>query len=94
MTASGSTWRLRMGCENPRTDRQLPLPTTNVKHVYTVREIAEMTGFSVPTVIRLFEHEKGVIILGRAETTHKRRYRSIRIPRAVYERVLARLTLK
>ena len=63
------------------------------KEVYTVAEVAEMTGFSVPTVIRMFEHEKGVIILGRPEKMHKRRYRSIRIPRAVYERVMGKITV-
>jgi hypothetical protein len=64
------------------------------KAAYTVAEVAAMTGFSRGTVTRMFERERGVLILGRPESMHKRRYRSIRIPRAVYERVLASLAVK
>jgi len=63
------------------------------KLAYTVAEVASMTGLSHMTVRRMFETEKGVIILARPETMHKRRYRSIRIPRAVYERVLKKITV-
>ena len=42
----------------------------------------------------MFERERGVLILGRPESMHKRSYRSIRIPRAVYERVIGLLTVK
>jgi hypothetical protein len=62
------------------------------KQAYTVAEVAAMTGFSRPTVTRMFEHEPGVIILNRPERMHKRRYRSLRIPRAVYERVIRKLS--
>ena len=64
------------------------------KPVYTVDDVAALTGFSRSTVIRMFEHERGVLILGRAESLYKRRYRSIRIPKAVLERVFHRLTVK
>ncbi len=64
------------------------------KAAYNVTEVAALTGFSRGTVIRMFERERGVLILGRPESMHKRRYRSIRIPRAVYERVINRLTVK
>ena len=64
------------------------------KPVYTVADIAEMMGLSRSTITRLFEHEPGVIILKRPERMHKRSYRSIRIPRAVYERLVKRLTVK
>jgi hypothetical protein len=64
------------------------------KEVYTVDEVAALTGFSRNTVTRMFEHERGVLILGRPESLHKRPYRSIRIPRAVYERVVHRLTVR
>jgi hypothetical protein len=46
------------------------------------------------TVTRMFERERGVIILERSESLHKRSYRSIRISHAVYERVFRRLTVK
>ena len=50
---------------------------------------AALTGLSRRTVIRMFEKEPGVIVvLDNPETLHKRRYRTIRIPRAVYRRVV------
>lgn len=64
------------------------------KEVYTVGEVANMTGLSRQTITRLFERERGVIVLHRPETLHKRSHRTIRIPRAVYERVVNRLTVK
>ena len=39
------------------------------------------------------ERQPGVIVLERPEKMHKRRYRSIRIPRAVYERVIEEITI-
>jgi len=60
---------------------------------YTIAEIAAMTGFSKQTVTRLFEREPGVLILARPEQKHKRGYRSIRIPRHIYERVVRKLTV-
>jgi predicted DNA-binding transcriptional regulator AlpA len=64
------------------------------KQAYTFQEVAALTGFSRNTIIRMFERERGVLILGRPESMHKRGYRSIRIPRSVYERVLDRLAVK
>ena len=64
-----------------------------MKEVYTIAEIAEMTGFSFPTV-KLFEREPGTIILSRPTTMNKRRYRSIRIACHVYQRVMNKLTVK
>jgi hypothetical protein len=64
------------------------------KPALTVADVAALTGLSRQTVTALFEKERGVIILGRPEEMHKRRYRSLRIPRAVYERVIQRLTVK
>jgi hypothetical protein len=64
------------------------------KQAYTVSEVAALTGFSQDTVTRLFANERGVLVIARPETMHKRRYRSIRIPRHVYERVISRLTVK
>ncbi len=61
---------------------------------YSVAEVAELTGFSRGTITRMFEREPGVLILKRPEKMHKRSYRTIRIPRAVYERVLNRLRVR
>lgn len=61
------------------------------KSALTVAEVAELTGFSRQTVTRMFEDEAGVLVISRPETMHKRSYRSIRIPEAVYERVVRRV---
>ena len=59
----------------------------------TVPQIAAMTGRSRRTIIRWFENEPGVVLLpmlDHPETLHKRRYRTLRVPRAVFERVMRR----
>lgn len=68
--------------------------TLSEKQAYTVAEVAALTGYSRQTVTRMFERVPGVLILERRERLHKGRYRSIRIPRAVYESVIARLAVK
>ena len=65
----------------------MPEPQT-----YSVLEVAALTGLSRQTVTRLFEKEPGVLVLNRSEKMHKRGYRTLRIPRHVYDRVLVRLT--
>lgn len=60
----------------------------------TVAEVAELMGLSRQTITRMFEGERGVIVLSRPEGMHKRSYRSIRIPRHVYERVIGRVAVK
>lgn len=64
------------------------------KPALTVDDVASLTGFSRQTVTKLFEKERGVLILSRPTEMNKRRYRTITIPRAVYERVIGRLTNK
>ena len=49
-------------------------------------QVAEMTGFSPQTVTRIFENEQGIIVLEGGGP--KRKYRSIRIPVSVYQRVI------
>jgi hypothetical protein len=58
---------------------------------YTVAEVAKMLNYSPQMITRLFENEKGVLIVERQ--AKKRNYRSIRIPRAVYERVIRKLSV-
>lgn len=60
------------------------------KPCYSVEEVAALMGLSGWTVRQLFLKEKGVILIDRPATGSKRRYRSLRIPRAVYERVARR----
>ena len=63
------------------------------KAILTIAEVAMLMGLSRSTVTRLFEKERGVLVLERPELMHKRRCRSIRIHRAVYERVIGDLTV-
>lgn len=59
---------------------------------YTPDEIGQLWKLSPDTVRRLFESEPGVLVI---ESSHgigrKRRYRTLRIPAAVVERVHRRL---
>ena len=59
---------------------------------YTVREVCELTGLSVQTVIRVFQGERGVIVLQK-ESRGKRRYHTYRIPRPVFRRVVSKWTV-
>jgi AraC-like DNA-binding protein len=68
------------------------LETVPDKPVYTVAEVCALLGYSRWTVVRLFEDEPGVLIRLHPEKMHKRGRRVIRIPRAVYLRVRAKLT--
>ena len=77
--------------ERLRSEERLRLQLVLSKPM-TVAEAAYETGFSRATVTKLFADKKGVIILNRPETLHKRKHRSIRIPRKVFERVIGELT--
>jgi hypothetical protein len=59
-----------------------------------VADVAAMTGISRNTVSRQFERERGIIVLAHPKTMHKRRYRSIRIPRAIFGRMIQRMTVR
>jgi hypothetical protein len=51
----------------------------------TPQEIGELLKVSVDTVVRKFEHRRGVLDLGSSESRFTRRYRVLRIPRTVLE---------
>ena len=61
---------------------------------YTVAEVAEILKVSTDKVTRMFEDEPGVLDLGSPEKSHKRRYRVIRIPHAVFNRVIHKLRVQ
>jgi hypothetical protein len=61
---------------------------------YSVADVARFTGWSTQTVIRTFEHERGVIIHESTRRPGARAYRTIRIPRHVYRRVVGQRTVK
>ena len=61
--------------------------------VFTISEIAKMLRIDRHKATELFERENGVIVIGNRETQRgRRKYRSIRVPVAVYNRVIARIT--
>lgn len=64
----------------------------NEETPYTVGEVCSLMCLSPKVVARLFEKEPGVIIYAVKKTLRKRAYRTIRIPRHVYARVLRRYT--
>ncbi len=67
--------------------------TAEVETPYTVSEVAVLTGLSARTVTKLFEGERGVIVYEVPNPRRKRAsYRTIKIPRHVYERVIRRYT--
>ncbi len=60
---------------------------------YSVSEVAALTGFSARTVTKLFEAEPGVIVYEVPNPRRKRAsYRTLKIPRHVYARVVRRYT--
>jgi hypothetical protein len=65
-----------------------------VERHYAVAEIAALWSLSVDKVRQLFEQEPGVLVIGDRNPRGKRRYRTLRIPKTVVDRVYARLSLK
>ena len=61
---------------------------------YTVDEIAEAWKISRDKARRLFQNEPGVLVLDNRGGLPRRRYRTLRIPDAVAERVYRRLLNK
>jgi len=62
---------------------------------YSISEVAALMHLSPRVVTQLFEKEPGVIIYEVPNPRRKRAsYRTIRVPRHVYERVLRRCTVR
>jgi excisionase family DNA binding protein len=59
------------------------------EQLLTVAEVAEMLDVSKDTVRRMFAAEVGVINLRRKQDHGDRRYRILRIPRKVLDRVIS-----
>jgi hypothetical protein len=60
---------------------------------YTIAEVKQLTGLSARTVTELFQREPGVIIYEVKRPRKRASYRTIRIPRHVYARVLRRISV-
>ena len=68
--------------------------STEVETPYTVREVSALTGLSVQTIIKIFSHERGVIIYEQKRPRKRASYRSLRIPKHVYRRVMSKWTVQ
>jgi len=68
--------------------------TTVAERHYVVAEIAALWNLSADKVRELFEREPGVLVIGDRNPRGKRRYRTLRIPQTVVDRVYTRLSLK
>ena len=61
----------------------------------TIPEISKLLRVDRHTATRMFANEVGVVVLGNKETRRsQRKYRMLRIPQAVFTRVLTRCTVK
>lgn len=68
--------------------------SVHIERHYAVTEIAEMWSLSVDKVREIFESEPGVLVIEERSPRQKRRYRTLRVPQTVLERVHCRLALK
>jgi hypothetical protein len=68
--------------------------STMTERHFAPMELAELWAQSVDTIRRIFENEPGVIIHENTERTTKRRFRTIRIPESVAQRVYTRMAIK
>jgi hypothetical protein len=64
------------------------------QQIFTVAQVASILHYSEDTIRRLFESEPGVLVKGERNPRGKRRRVTLRIPRAVMERVKRRLANK
>jgi hypothetical protein len=76
---------------------EIQIPQQNdgsIERHYSVDEVAEMWHLSPDKVRDLFEQEPGVLVIGDPFPRHKRRYRTLRIPQTVLNRVHSRLAVR
>ena len=59
---------------------------------YSPTELAEMWSLSTDTVRRMFEEESGVLVFENPVRSSSRRFRTLRIPESVAQRVYSRLS--
>jgi hypothetical protein len=75
--------------QTPRPDRE-PFVDDGEQENFTVAEIASLWRLSTDTIQRIFQDEPGVLPLGNMNPRGKRKRITLRIPRAVMERVRRR----
>ncbi len=66
---------------------------TEVNTPYSIAEVSALMNLSPRKVTEIFEREPGVIIYEVKRLRKRASYRTIRIPRHVYARVLRRYTV-
>jgi hypothetical protein len=59
---------------------------------FTPQELAELWNVSVQTIREIFQREEGVLKIGRDGTRSRRRYKTLRTPESVAERVQMRIS--
>ncbi len=59
---------------------------------FSPEQLGELWNLSADTVRRLFDREPGVLVLERARAHGRRRYRTLRSPESVAQRVHKRMT--
>jgi hypothetical protein len=69
-------------------ERKHPAIAMLEQEFFTVDEIAKLLTMRPDSIARQFGNEPGVIDLGSPETRHKGRYRVLRIPATVLNRLL------
>jgi hypothetical protein len=69
----------------------IPSASIFTERHYTVAEIATMWNLSQDAVRRIFESEPGVLVIGGQTSSQVRRYRTLRIPESVLQRIHRRL---
>ena len=79
--------------ETKKDETREVLPPHAVRH-YTVKELAKIWNLSDETIVKLFESESGVFVISERRKGYisRRRYRTLRIPEFVVERVHRRLS--
>lgn len=76
------------------TQNSIPSPAV-VGHIiqfFSVKQLAEILGISPDSVVRKFSRLKGVVDLGSRGSLNKRRYRFLRFPRYLIERIVGPIT--
>lgn len=68
-------------------------PAFAVRH-YSPAELAQLWSLSTDTVRRMFENEPGVLVFENPVRSSSRRFRTLRIPESVAERVYRRLSTR
>jgi len=59
---------------------------------YSPAELAELWNLSADTVRRMFENEPGILVFENPVRSSSRRFRTLRIPESIAQRVYSRFT--